>query len=69
MPDRLILLPGGKAAFAEVKATGKTPRALQLKRHEQLRALGFMVFVVDGAEQITPLIAAVKGGGTEDAKA
>jgi len=62
MPDRLILLPGGMAAFAEVKATGKTPRALQLKRHEQLRALGFQVFVLDDVKQIMPIITAMEGG-------
>ena len=32
MPDRLILLPGGKMAFVETKAPGKKPRALQEQR-------------------------------------
>ena len=52
MPDRLVLFPGGMAAFAEVKAPGKKPRPLQLARHGMLRGLGFRVFVIDGAEQI-----------------
>ena len=26
MPDRLVLMPGGRIAFVEVKAPGKTPR-------------------------------------------
>lgn len=52
MPDRLILLPGGKLAFAELKAPGKKPRALQLLRHRQLRRLGFPVYVIDEVEQI-----------------
>ena len=56
MPDRLILLPRGRLAFAEVKAKGKKPRALQLRRHKQLRALGFQVFVIDDKEQITEII-------------
>lgn len=30
MPDRLILLPCGKIAFAELKAPGKKPRPLQM---------------------------------------
>ena len=46
MPDRLILLPDGKVAFVEVKAPGKKPRPLQIKRHEMLRKLGFRVFVL-----------------------
>ena len=52
MPDRMILLPGCRIGFVEVKAPGKKPRALQVKRHEQLRVLGFPVFVLDDPGQI-----------------
>ena len=52
MPDRLILLPGGLMAFAELKAPGMKPRPLQVARHEMLRRLGFRVYVIDGIEQI-----------------
>ena len=52
MPDRIVLLPGSKAAFVEVKSPGKKPRSLQLKRHDQLRRLGFQVYVLDRADQI-----------------
>jgi hypothetical protein len=52
MPDRLVLLPGGKIAFVEVKAQGKKPRSLQLARHRLLRKLGFYVYVIDSADQI-----------------
>ena len=52
MPDRLILMPGGMMAFAELKAPGMKPRALQVARHEMLRRLGFRVYVIDGIEQI-----------------
>ena len=52
VPDRLILLPGGKAAFAELKAPGKTLRPLQSVRKRQLEKLGFRVFVIDSTEQI-----------------
>ena len=43
MPDRLILFPGGKIAFVELKATGKKPRPLQIARHKSLMKLGFSV--------------------------
>lgn len=52
VPDRLILLPKGRAGFVEVKAPGKKPRLLQEYRMKQLRELGFPVFVIDGTEQI-----------------
>ena len=52
MPDLLVLLPNGVFAFAELKAPGMHPRALQVARHEMLRRLGFRVYVIDGIEQI-----------------
>lgn len=52
MPDRLVLLPHGKLAFIELKAPGKRLRPLQEKRKKQLEALGFLVFCIDGIEQI-----------------
>ena len=50
MPDRLVLLPGGVFAFAELKAPGKKPRALQMARHRMLKELGFRVYVIDEIE-------------------
>ena len=52
IPDRIILLPNGKIAFAEVKAPGKVMRPLQERRKRQLEALGFSVFCVDSIEMI-----------------
>jgi len=52
MPDRLILLPDGHMAFAELKAPGKKPRALQLSRHRLLRKLGYRVYVIDDVNKI-----------------
>ncbi|WP_088546861.1 VRR-NUC domain-containing protein [Escherichia coli] len=43
VPDRIVLLPGGRIVFVECKAPGKPPRADQLREHERLRALGFTV--------------------------
>ena len=41
-----------KMAFVELKAPGKKPRPLQLKRKRMLERLGFPVYVVDNIEQI-----------------
>lgn len=59
VPDRLMLLPGGKIAFIELKAPGKKPRALQIKRMKQLSALGFKCFVIDNKDGIGGVIDAV----------
>ena len=59
VPDRLVLLPGAKCAFVELKAPGKQMRILQRKRRQQLEALGFPVFCVDRLEQIEPVIDAL----------
>ena len=55
-PDRLCLLPGGKIFFVELKRPGERPRKIQLKRHEELRKLGFSVYVIDGKEYVLDLI-------------
>lgn len=52
VPDRLILLPGGHMAFAELKAPGQTPRSLQRHRIGELRQLGFRVYIIDDINQI-----------------
>lgn len=56
MPDRVVLLPHGKIGFVEVKRPGEKPRPLQTARHRLLRKLGFLVFVLDGEEQIGGMI-------------
>ena len=56
VPDRLVLLPEGKISFVEMKAPGKKPGPLQRLRHEQLRDLGFRVYVVDSEEGIREVL-------------
>jgi len=60
MPDRLILLPGGRMTFAEVKSPGKRLRPLQVKRKRQLESLGFRVYVIDTPEQIGGVLDAIQ---------
>ena len=52
MPDRIVLLAHGRLAFVEVKAHGKKPRPLQVRRKSQLESLGFSVYCLDNATQI-----------------
>jgi hypothetical protein len=47
LPDRLILLPGGRIRFAETKSTGETLSHRQKIVKRQLESLGFKVDVID----------------------
>ena len=56
LPDRLVLLPGGHAAFVEVKAPGQKPRVLQVIRMEFLSRLGYRVYMLDSVERIGEIL-------------
>ncbi|WP_027868886.1 VRR-NUC domain-containing protein [Eubacterium sp. AB3007] len=56
VPDRIVLLPGGRMCFAELKAPGRKMRPLQMRRKEMLEALGFQVFCIDSMEGITDMM-------------
>lgn len=60
VPDRIVLVAIGKIGFVEVKAPGKKPRKIQLKRHRELRTLGFNTYVLDDANQIGGIIDAIR---------
>jgi len=51
VPDRIVMLPGGRIVFVECKAPGKKPTELQSRDHERRRALGFEVVVIDDLDQ------------------
>ncbi len=52
VPDRLVLLPGSKIGFVEVKSPGKKMRPNQIKRKGELEGLGFLVYCLDDPEDI-----------------
>lgn len=43
VPDRIVILPGGRIVFVELKSEGKTSTDQQKKRQAELRALGCTV--------------------------
>lgn len=51
-PDRLILMPGGRTYWAELKTTGKKPTEKQLLKQIELRSLGFVSEVIDSIETL-----------------
>ena len=56
-PDRLVMLPGRRAVWVELKAPGKRPTAQQIREHNRLRRLGELVEVVDTLEGVEDLLA------------
>lgn len=63
MPDRIVLLPGGKLYFVELKAPGKKARKLQKHVHQKLTALGFGVRMIDTRSAVDDFVREVKDGG------
>ena len=60
LPDRLILLPGAKIWFAEIKTTGKDLSKRQRIVKGILEGLGFTVFVIDDADILALVVETLK---------
>lgn len=60
VPDRIVLFPGGKIAFAELKAPGKKPTAIQEVQQNRIRALGFEVEVIDSKQGVDEFLNKVR---------
>jgi len=56
VPDRLVLFPGGRAFFVELKAPGKKPTPLQQAQHSKLLVLGFRVMVIDSKSGVNDFV-------------
>ncbi|MBG9657833.1 VRR-NUC domain-containing protein [Cytobacillus firmus] len=52
VPDRIVLIPGGRILFVELKKPGEKLRPLQEKRKKDFENLGFKVEVVDSIQRI-----------------
>ncbi|MBP2643831.1 MAG: hypothetical protein H6Q67_1718 [Firmicutes bacterium] len=59
VPDRLVLIPNGKAVFVEMKRPGGILKPLQKKRKKEIEKLGFEVWVVDTLSEITRLVESI----------
>lgn len=57
VPDRIVILPGGRVIFVELKAPGEIPTPLQSRVHKMLTGLGADVRVVDSLEAVDALFA------------
>ena len=61
VPDRVVLLPGGKISFVELKAPGKKLSPKQVKMAKRLEELGHIVWVIDSMEGIRNFLQEVIG--------
>ena len=55
VPDRIVLLPGGRIIFVELKEAGKKLRPLQQYRKKQIESLGFDARVIDSKQKLEAL--------------
>jgi hypothetical protein len=65
-PDRLVMLPRGRASsgsfsacatlWVELKAPGVKPPSYQLREHDRMRAKGQLVVVIDSIEGVEELL-------------
>lgn len=60
VPDRLVILPGGRTIFVEMKAPGKQLDPLQEKWARTLRKLGHEHYKLDSDEEIDRFIREVR---------
>lgn len=56
VPDRIVILPGGKIGFAELKAPGKKPRRLQKAVIRDLYRRGCRVATIDNLKSVEGFI-------------
>lgn len=61
VPDRIVMLPGGRIGFVELKAPGERPRALQIARMRQIGRLGYKCCVCDRVELIEAILCEIEG--------
>lgn len=61
VPDRLVIMPGGKIRFVELKAENGEASKLQKRQIAKLKALGCDVRVVRGALEADKFVREVTG--------
>jgi len=62
VPDRLVLLPGGRTVFVEMKAPGKKPSVLQQAQIRRIKNLGHTAVVIDSKTGVDDFISSETGG-------
>lgn len=66
VPDRLVLFPGGRLAFVELKAPGGRLSRMQERQIERIRGLGFRVSVLSSREEVDLFLSCWKEAMPDD---
>lgn len=53
MPDRIVLMPGEKTYWVELKSEGESRTPIQKKAHNILLDLGYFVITIDSPEKLS----------------
>ncbi len=61
VPDRIVVLPGGRILFVELKAPGEQLRPLQQRVHQMLSERGATVLTLDSLEAVERMVRATTG--------
>lgn len=56
VPDRIVLLPGNRTVFVELKAPGRKPTPLQRAQAAKIETTGHTVLVIDSKDGVDQFI-------------
>lgn len=62
VPDRIVMLPGGRLIFVELKTKTGRLTPLQIETHNQIRALGFEVQTLYGKDYVEVFLDEIRHG-------
>lgn len=68
VPDRIVILPGGRTIYVELKTEIGRLAKLQQWQIEELRKRGAEVRVLKGLDQVTAFLEEVKAGAQRDTR-
>lgn len=63
-PDRMVLMPGGRIWFVELKSYSKLPKKLGLQKwwHGKLKQLGFQIVIINSDDTLSYFLNTVEYG-------
>ncbi len=56
VPDRILLFPGKRVYFVELKAPDKLPEPSQYREHERIRKMGHTVYILDSYDSVSAFL-------------